>query len=62
MQTMNQLMADALDSQKFVDKIKAQELRFPGHMVNPERMQGESRTERRARERAEAKSARKAKA
>jgi hypothetical protein len=62
MEMMNRLMSDALDSQKFVDRLKEGELRFPAHMVNPERREGESRTDRRARERAEAKAARKAKA
>lgn len=62
MRMMNELMSDALDSQKFVDKLKAGELTFPDRMINPERYAGESRTERRARERAEAKAARKAKA
>jgi hypothetical protein len=62
MQTINQLMRDALDSKTFVDGIKLQALEFPAHAINPERYAGESRTERRARERAEAKAARKAKA
>lgn len=62
MRMMNELISDALDSQKFVDKLKAGELTFPDRMINPKRYEGESRTERRARERAEAKAARKAKA
>lgn len=61
MEMMNRAIGDALDSQKFVDKFKDQ-ARFPAHAINPERYAGESRTERRARERAEAKAARKAKA
>ena len=48
MQTMNQLMRDALDSKTFVDGIKRQALEFPAHAINPERYEGESRTERRA--------------
>lgn len=62
MRTINQLMRDALDSQTFVDGFKRQALEFPAHPINPERHAGESRIERRARERAEAKAARKAKA
>ena len=65
MEMMNRLTGNALDSQKFVDAIKAQEqqvqqtLRAEGHGASYDH---ENRTQRRARERAEAKAARRPKA
>ena len=61
MRMMNELMSDALDSQKFVDALKAQE-RQVQRSLQAEGYGHETRTQRRARERAEAKAARKAKA
>jgi hypothetical protein len=61
MEMMNRLTGNALDSQKFVDAIKAEEQRMQ-QTVRAERFDHENRTQRRARERAEAKAARKAKA
>lgn len=61
MEMMNRLTGNALDSQKFVDAIKAQEQRMQ-QQARPEAYANENRAQRRARERAEAKAARKAKA
>lgn len=61
MRMMNEMMSDALDSQKFVDALKAQE-RQVQKVPQAEGYGNETRTQRRARERSEAKAARKAKA
>lgn len=65
MEMMNRLTGNALDSQKFVDAIKDQEQRVQQMLQAEEHVfthGHENRTQRRARERAEAKAARKAKA
>jgi hypothetical protein len=54
MEMINRLTADALDSQKFVDRLKQIE-RTDALQVQRERFAGENRTQRRARERAERK-------
>ena len=56
MEMINRLTADALDSEKFVNRIKAAEREMQGQVQQMlERHPGESRTQRRARERAERK-------
>jgi len=65
MEMINRLTADALDSQTFVDKLKSgsrqtlegsyQTPEVTNGLVQPERGPYETRTQRRARERAEAK-------
>ncbi len=60
MEMINSLTGIALDSQKFVDAIKAQE-RQVLDTLKAESYKHETRTQRRARERAEAKAARRAK-
>lgn len=62
MQMMNRLMSDALDSKKFVDQMKAFEAQAQREDLSTHQQTGETRTQRRARERAEAKAARKVKA
>ena len=62
MEMMNRLIGDALDSQKFIDRLKEETQQNPERAIRAERYAGESRTDRRARERAEAKAARRAKA
>lgn len=63
MEMMNRMMSDALDSQSFVDRMKALEIEASETgQIAPMRVAGESRTARRARERSEAKAAKKAKA
>lgn len=52
MEMINRLTEDALDSQKFVDRLKRIE-RIDALEVHREGFTGESRTQRRARERAE---------
>lgn len=63
MEMMNRLMSNALDSQKFIDALKKCE---SDNLSDPLRerpyFDHENRQQRRARERAEAKAARKAKA
>ena len=61
MEMMNRLTGNALDSQKFVDALKAEAQRMQ-QQARPEAYAHENRTQRRAHERAEAKAARKAKA
>ena len=63
MKMMNRMMSDALDSQRFVDRMKALEIEeSETGQITPMRVAGESRTARRSRERSEAKAAKKAKA
>lgn len=62
MRMINELTAAALDSQKFVDRLMACEAEQVASVHEEHmRQQGENRTQRRARERAEAKLARKQK-
>lgn len=67
MEMMNRLMSDALDSQKFIDRIKNADNSLRDEMRKLDQVDEiqldrpyENRQQRRARERAEAKAARKA--
>lgn len=61
MEMINRLTADALDSEKFVNRIKAAEREMQEIVQQMhERSTGENRAQRRARERAERKSAQRA--
>lgn len=61
METINRLTADALDSAKFVERIKREEQAWHDQM-EPERYTNENRQQRRERERREKKAAAKARA